>query len=1081
MKKSLFKNILVVIMATLLFACVVCMTSCKGGDDESVSSSFETSESVTSEPKVVVTISQNAVSVAEYEYVTLSAAVEGSDESVVWSTSDKSIAEVNEKGRVYGVKQGVAEITATAGKATAKCVVTVTKTLDAPVVKFTDEITIEAGKSVTDEIKVLFNGEDVTGESEIEWTLSDGSAEDVCSVTGGENGKVTFAAKKKGTVVFFVSVTAKGVYVNKSVKVNIIDGIVNVVPVGDAVNAGNDGYVINLCTAAVNGKRTSSELSFVAYDGSSVVRNAEIAWDLDSEFYNSEIASISGENGTYTVSKASAGKTRLDGTYTAKDGSKIGVSVNVVVEKARVELSDRLVVEVENLKEANMPGGIEETVNAVTLDGKNVLASVEGGKITFDKAKFPKEASNLGERELVFSTANYDYAVKAEIYTLIIRDKAGFASMRDYARANGDIKNTGVLDGYFVLDADISYNDEFLSMTDTSEIWSVWSSSGRNGSWHDSARYGFKGVFDGKGHNVDGLVVKTAPSTESGGILGYMNGAGVFKNVSFTNAGVLENSGYICSIGGGLIENVSVSFKSIGVGNANRELNSATPRRMGAFFSYIGLDGSVVRNCVVNAIGAKIYYEKNADSGLINVKLGGGARTVENLIVLCDGKYGEEILSASGATHTAGSYSALASNGDCLAAIDEFDKNYWTTINGIPFLGTLADKIDETEAIKFIDLPSVANTGSEIAIKTNVEYSEITIEGLYDGITYENGVLKVSESAENGEITVKAVSLINGTTANATLAVRTCENVEIAHERLLIEATATEIDLSFASEYAETGATIYYGTTLLGSGALNNGKLTVNLSGISETGELTFNVYGEKGEKIYLFGLNVRIVTKIIRTAEDLAALRINQSNIDNDVSIRGVYILANNIDMKGAVIGGKLTYDNSGASKVPVWRSDFGFLGTFDGQGKTISNFTVKCGGIFGHVGKGAVISNVTFDNVTYAADGLTALFAVTAREAKFANIRINVAAYSYTSDTGYQQGFLSSRYMTNCSLVNVIINAQDCDVYSVFGRSVGSGNKCVNVNVKVKSYVILGYVGDSREETGKVMEMAGVKVTKS
>ena len=1068
-------------MATLLFACVVGVTSCKKGK-ESVSS--EPTESVSGSEvsgEVSVTISPDSVTVSENEYVTLSATVEGSDEAVIWSTSDKNVAEVNENGRVYGVKRGTAEITATAGGGSAKCAVTVTGTLDAPVVKLTDEITIEAGKSFTSELKVLFNGEDVTGESVAEWSLSDGSAEDVCDVKGENNGIYTFTAKKKGTVEFFVSVTVKGVYVNKSVKVNVIDGIINIVPVGEAVKAGNDGYVINLCTAAVNGKSTSSELSFVAYEGSSVVRNAEIAWDLDSEFYNSEIASISGENGTYTVSKASAGKTRLDGTYTAKDGSKIGVSVNVVVEKARVELSDRLVVEVENLKEANMPGGVEETVNAVTLDGKNVLASVEGGKITFDKAKFPKEASNLGERELVFSTANYDYAVKAEIYTLIIRDKAGFASMRDYARANGDIKNTGVLDGYFVLDADISYNDEFLSMTDTSEIWSVWSGSGRNGSWHDSARYGFKGVFDGRGHNVDGLVVKTAPSTESGGILGYMNGAGVFKNVSFTNAGVLENSGYICSIGGGLIENVSVSFKSIGVGNANRELNSATPRHMGAFFSYIGLDGSVVRNCVVNAIGAKIYYEKNADSGLINVKLGGGARTVENLIVLCDGKYGEEILSASGATHTAGSYSALASSGDCLAAIDEFDKNYWTTINGIPFLGTLADKIDETEAIKFIDLPSAANTGSEIAIKTNVEYSEITIEGLYDGITYENGVLKVSESAENGEITVKAVSLINGTTASATLAVRTCENVEIAHERVLIEATANEIDLSFASEYAETGATIYYGTTLLGSGALNNGKLTVNLSGISETGELTFNVYGEKGEKTYLFGLNVRIVTKIIRTAEDLAVLRINQSNIDNDVSIKGVYILANNIDMKGAVIGGKLTYDNSGASKVPVWRSDFGFLGTFDGQGKTISNFTVKCGGIFGHVGKGAVISNVTFDNVTYAADGLTALFAVTAREAKFANIRINVAAYSYTSDTGYQQGFLSSRYMTNCSLVNVIINAQDCDVYSVFGRSVGSGNKCVNVNVKVKSYVILGYVGDSREETDKVMEMVGVKVTKS
>lgn len=1075
MKKSLIKIVLVITMATLFFACVVGMTACGKNGGNSTS---EPSDSSSGGQEVVVTISPNPVTVSEYEYVTLSATVEGSDEAVVWSTSDNSIAEVNENGRVYGVKQGTAEITATAGKASAKCAVTVTKTLNAPVVKFTDEITIEAGKSFEGELKVYFNDEDVTSESEIEWSLSDGSAEDVCDVTGGENGMVTFSAKKIGTATFFVSVTAKGIYVNKSVKVNVIGGIINIVPEGDAVSVGGDGYVVNLCTAEFNGKRTSSSLSFLAFDKDSIVRNAEIAWDLDSEFYNSDIASISGENGAYTVSKVSAGKTRLDGTYTAGDGSEIGVSVNVVVEKATVNLSEHFVIEVENLTEVDVPGEIEETVSAVTLDGKNVLASAEGGKIVFDKTKLPKEGSKLGEKNLTISTANYDYIVSAEIYTLIIKDKADFVSMRDYARANGDIKNTGVLDGYFALGADISYNDEFLSMTDTSEIWGVWANGGRNGSWHDSARYGFKGVFDGKGYNVDGLVVKTISSTESGGILGYMNSAGVFRNVSFTNAGVPENSGYICAIGGGLIENVSISFRNLGVGNANRELNSSTPRRMGAFFPYIGLDGSVVRNCVVNAIGAKIYYEKNADSGLSNIKLGGGAKTIENLIVLCDGAYGEEILSVSGATHTAGSYSALASDGDCIAAMDEFDKNYWTTINGIPFFGTLADKIDENEAIKFIDLPSAANTGSEIAVKTNVEYSEITIEGLYDGITYENGVLKVSETAENGQITLKAVSLINGSTASVTLAVRSCEKVELAHERLLIEATATEIDLSFAGDYAETGASIYYGTTLLGSGALNNGKLTVNMSGVSETGELTFTVYGEKGENIYLFGLNVRIVTKVIRTAKDLAVLRINQTNLDNDVSIRGVYVLAGDIDMNGAEIGGELKYNNSG--NVPVYRVDFGFLGTFDGQGHKISNFTLKHGGIFGHVGKGAVIRDVTFDNVTYSENNRTALFAVTAREAVFANITINVSAYSYNSGASHEEGFISSRYMTKCTLAGVTINAQSCDVYSVFGRSIGNNeNKCSNVNVKVKSYVMLGYTGDKAEDAYKVMTMIGVNVT--
>lgn len=84
-------------MATLLFACVVGVTSCKKGK-ESVSS--EPTESVSGSEvsgEVSVTISSDSVTVSENEYVTLSATVEGSDEAVIWSTSDKNVAEVNEK------------------------------------------------------------------------------------------------------------------------------------------------------------------------------------------------------------------------------------------------------------------------------------------------------------------------------------------------------------------------------------------------------------------------------------------------------------------------------------------------------------------------------------------------------------------------------------------------------------------------------------------------------------------------------------------------------------------------------------------------------------------------------------------------------------------------------------------------------------------------------------------------------------------------------------------------------------------------------------------------------------------------
>lgn len=105
--------------------------------------------------------------------------------------------------------------------------------------------------------------------------------------------------------------------------------------------------------------------------------------------------------------------------------------------------------------------------------------------------------------------------------------------------------------------------------------------------------------------------------------------------------------------------------------------------------------------------------------------------------------------------------------------------------------------------------------------------------------------------------------------------------------------------------------------------------------------------------------------------------------------------------------------------------------------------------------------------------------MFAVTARGAKFANVKINVSSYGYEKDKGYAQGFISSRYMTDCTLINVNINAKGCDVFSIFGFSVLGENKCTNVFVKVKSYSVFGYSGDLHTDEYAVTEMKGVKVT--
>jgi hypothetical protein len=76
---------------------------------------------------------------------------------------------------------------------------------------------------------------------------------------------------------------------------------------------------------------------------------------------------------------------------------------------------------------------------------------------------------------------------------------------------------------------------------------------------------GFTGTFDGKGYNVDNLVMP------SGGIFNYITHDGVFKNVTFTNAVLdatnapLLQRGFITDWCNGAISNVYVQFKEVKV------------------------------------------------------------------------------------------------------------------------------------------------------------------------------------------------------------------------------------------------------------------------------------------------------------------------------------------------------------------------------------------------------------------------------------------------------------------------------------------------------------------------------------
>lgn len=77
------------------------------------------------EVKDEVTLSQAEATIVKGDELQLTAKVKPADATVTWSSSDEAVATVDATGKVTAIAAGTATITATAGKATAKCVVTV--------------------------------------------------------------------------------------------------------------------------------------------------------------------------------------------------------------------------------------------------------------------------------------------------------------------------------------------------------------------------------------------------------------------------------------------------------------------------------------------------------------------------------------------------------------------------------------------------------------------------------------------------------------------------------------------------------------------------------------------------------------------------------------------------------------------------------------------------------------------------------------------------------------------------------------------------------------------------------------------
>lgn len=159
--------------------------------------------------EVTVTLSQTEAELTVGKSVTLVATVSDGESIVTWASDNEAVATVTERGRVTGVKAGTANVTATVGKSTATCVVTV---------KDAVTLTFKTGDTVVTETTV-----DRDGTLQLSATASDGSTVTGWTSSDNEIATVSDSGLVSGLFDGDVTITARTSTGSGSLKVTVVD------------------------------------------------------------------------------------------------------------------------------------------------------------------------------------------------------------------------------------------------------------------------------------------------------------------------------------------------------------------------------------------------------------------------------------------------------------------------------------------------------------------------------------------------------------------------------------------------------------------------------------------------------------------------------------------------------------------------------------------------------------------------------------------------------------------------------------------------------------------------------------------
>ena len=351
----------------------------------------------------------------------------------------------------------------------------------------------------------------------------------------------------------------------------------------------------------------------------------------------------------------------------------------------------------------------------------------------------------------------------------------------------------------------------------------------------------------------------------------------------------------------------------------------------------------------------------------------------------------------------------------------------------------------------------------------NNEYAKDIIENKnFDWYGTETYPIKIATTKQAEALKSSGVSLSGKTVLSSVDFAGTEATVKTVTEHFVDENRQEIVLGSDNDTYPIEGLGVYDGTVekaTIGGVVVNydnngNVKLLPEFKNrLAKHGEQTLSVTVKGADGNYTeYKKKLLVVTKEISSFKELkAALAFDSNNVKY-----GYYRLATDLIGYGE-------YQSENGIADGIWKNptgELGFRGTFDGNNLSIRE-TFYITGLFGYIGKGAVIKNITFNMNKYADDKQYMLLGYSMVGATLENVKVNVTPQHGDGITDIKEnvvsGLLTSIFANGNTFKNVVVDARDTDIDTLFGSCAfygytGSPANTFDKDCKVVAKSLLG-----------------------